>query len=86
MRCPHANPMCRIHDPIGIRLLTRLRLCLSYVNEHKSRDSFADCVNSLCSCSIQPEAKLHFFLHCRNLVKIRRKLTDKIKLVDETFL
>ena len=32
---PHANSTDRIHNPVAIRLLTRLRLGLSHLNEHK---------------------------------------------------
>ena len=81
---PHANSTYRIHNLVGIRLLTRLRLGLSHLNEHKFRHNFAGCVNPLCSCSIKPETTLHFFLHCRNFLNNRRKLIDKIKLLDET--
>ena len=83
---PHAKSTYRIHNPVGIRLLTRLRLGLSHLNEHKFRHNFADCVNLLCSCTIKPETTLHFFLHCRNFLNIRRKLFDEIKLLDETLL
>ena len=83
---PHANSTYRIHSSVGIRLLTHLRLGLSRLNEHKSRHNFADCVNPLCSCSIKPQTTLHLFLHCHNFLNIRRKLFDKIKLLDETLL
>ena len=83
---PHANSTYRIHNLVGIRLLTRLRLGLSHLNEHKFRHNFDDCVHPLCSCSIKPETTLHFFLHCCNVLYIRRKLFDKIKLLDETLL
>ena len=46
----------------------------------------ADCVNPLCSCSIKAQATFHLFLHWRNFLNIRRKLFDKIKLLDETVL
>ena len=83
---PHANSTYRIHNPVGIRLLTCLRLGLSYLNEHKFRHNFADFVNPLCSCSVKPETTLHFFLHYRNFLNIRRKLFVRIKLLDETLL
>ena len=65
-----------------------MHLCfgLSHFNEHKFRHNFADCVNSLCSSSIKPETTLLFFLHCHNFSNIRRKLFDKIKLLDKTLL
>ena len=83
---PHANSTYRIHNLVGIRLLTRLRLGLSHLNEHKFRHNFADCVNPLCSSSIKREITIHFFLHGRNFLNIRKKLFDKIKLLDETLL
>ena len=83
---PHANSTYRINNPIGIKLLRLLRHGLSHLNEHKFRHHFADCVNPLCSCSIKPETALHLFLYCRNFLKIRRKLFDRIKLLDETLL
>ena len=83
MGCPYANYTYRIRNPIGVKLLTRLCLSLGYLNENKLRHNFADCVNSLLSCSIKPEITLHFFLHCRNFVNIKRKLFAKVKLLDE---
>ena len=83
---PHANSTCRIHNPVGIWFLTRLRLGLSHLNEHKCRHNFAGCVNPLRSCSIEPETTLHFFLRCHNFLNIIRKLFDKIKLPEETLL
>ena len=46
----------------------------------------ADYVNPLCSCSIEPETTLQFFLHCHNFLSIRRKLFDNVKLLDQTIL
>ena len=83
---PHANSTYRIHNPVGIKLLTRLRLGLSHLNEHKFRHHFADCVNPLCYCSVEPETTLHFFLHCHNFLNIRRKIFGMIKLLDATLL
>ena len=67
----HANYTYKVHNPIGIRLLTCLCLGLNHLNEHKIRHNFADCMNPLCSCS-------HFFPHCHNL-NIGRKSVYKIK-------
>ena len=36
------------HDPVGIKLLSRLRLHLSYLDEHKFRLSFSNTVNIGC--------------------------------------
>ena len=38
---PTAKPNYNIHNPIGLKLLTRLRLGLSHVNGH----NFQNCIN-----------------------------------------
>ena len=82
----HANFRYRIHNPVGVGFLTLLRFGLSYLNEHKFRHNFADCMNQLRSYSIKPENTPHFYLHCHNIRNVRRQLFDKIKLLDETLL
>ena len=61
---PSKNKIFNIHDQVGIKLLTRLRLGLSHLREHKFRHNFEDTLNPLCSCSIEAETTLHFFLRC----------------------
>ena len=53
-----------IFDPKGLKFLTRLRLGLSHLNEHRFRHSFQDCLNPLCSCSLEIKNTLHYLLHC----------------------
>ena len=48
----------------GIRLMTRLRLGLSHLLEHKFNYNFQNCINPLCSCGMDIESTSHFFLHC----------------------
>ena len=62
----HAKSTYKFHNSVGIRLLMRLCLDLSHLNEHRFRHNFADFVNLLCSCSIKPETTLHFFLQYHN--------------------
>ena len=57
------KPVYNILDPNGSKLLTRLRLGLSHQNKHKFNHNFKECVNPLCSYSLQVESVLHFFLH-----------------------
>ena len=49
-------PVYKIHDPIGLKLLTRMRVNLSHLREHKFRHNFLDTLNSLCSCSLEIES------------------------------
>ena len=83
---PYPNFTYRIHNPVGIKLLTRLHLGPSHLNDHKFRHNIADCVNPLCSCSIKPETTRFFFSVLPQFFNIRKKLFDKIKLLDETLL
>ena len=50
---PTDKPVHNNHNPIGLKLLTRLRLGLSYLNEHKLKHNFQDCINPLCTCSLE---------------------------------
>ena len=73
------NPIYDIHDPTGIKFLTRLRLGLSHLNEHKSKHNFRDCLYPLCSCSLEVESTTHFFLLCKYYNDIRKTLLDTVK-------
>ena len=44
--------------------MTRLRLGLSRLREHKFNHKFQNCINPLCSCAMDIESTSHFFLHC----------------------
>ena len=40
---PVPKPVYNIHNPSGVKLLTRLRLGLSHLNEHRFNHNFKDC-------------------------------------------
>ena len=63
---PLENDTYEIYDPLGVRLLNRLRLGFSYLREHKFRHNFADTLNPLCSCSFETEDAEHYFLRYQN--------------------
>ena len=44
--------------------MTRLRLGLNRLREHKFNHNFQNCMNPLCSCAMDIELTSHFFLHC----------------------
>ena len=44
--------------------MTRLRLGLSHLREHKFNHNFQNCINPLCSCAMDIESTSHFFVHC----------------------
>ena len=72
------NPQC-------LKFLTRLRLGLSHLNEHRFRHNFKDCINSLCSCSLEVENTLYFSLHCHHYSTFRMCLMNKVNQIDENF-
>ena len=47
-----------------IRLITRLRVGLSHLHEHKFKHNFQDCLNPIYSCGLDTESTSHFFIHC----------------------
>ena len=63
---PIGNSTCRVHDPIGIKRLNRLRAGFSHLRENKFRHNFANTLNPLCACALETECTKHFFLRCHN--------------------
>ena len=68
---PTAKPTYNLHNSIGLKYLTRLRLGLNYFKEHKFKQDFQDCVNPLCSCSLKIESLSDYFLHYHHFTNIR---------------
>ena len=79
---PTANSIFGCHNPIGVKLLTRLRLGLSHLREHKFKHSFQDTLNPLCSCRKEVETTFHFLLSCSNYSDERFILLIKIKNIN----
>ena len=49
---------------IKIKLITKLHLGFSHLQEHKFKINFQDILNPLCSCSVEAESTSHYFMHC----------------------
>ena len=81
---PSENKIFNIHDQVGIKLLTRLRLGFSHLREHKLRHNFEDTLNPLCSCSIETETTLHFFPRCQFFNDIREILMNDFMNIDRS--
>ena len=76
---PKCNDTYRIYNPMGLKLLTRLRLGLSHLNDHNLKD----CINPLCSCSLSAENNVHFFLQCHHFSLQRQVLMNNIESIDK---
>ena len=67
-----------INNPVGLELLTHLRLGLSHPNKHRFNHNFQNCINPLCSCSLKIESTPHFLLHSHHYTNIRLTLLNSI--------
>ena len=80
----HENS-CMVLIPLGIEI-TRLRLRLSRLNEHKFNHNFKNCVNPLCTCSLEIESTSYFFLHCVHYNSICSVLLNELNSLDWNIL
>ena len=46
------NSIFCIFNPLGLKLITRLWLGLSHLNEHRFKHDFNNCINPLCTYSL----------------------------------
>ena len=72
-----------ISDPLGVKLLTRLHLQFSHLNEPRSGHGFSDTINPVCASGNELETTEQLLLCCHfystqrlELLKILRKLTQ----------
>ena len=68
-----------------MKLLTRLRLGFSLLNEHRFRHNFQDCMNRLCSCSLDIEDTSHYLLHCHHFSQHRIDLMNSVNSIYANF-
>ena len=78
------NKTFSIYDPFGYKLLNRLGVDFSHLNEHKFRHNFTDTLNPLCSCSLETESTAQFFLRCRYYNNIRITLMNELNDIDNS--
>ena len=76
---PIPNSVFNICNPVHIKLLTRLRLGLNHLNEHRFNHKSQNCTSQECICSCEKESTTHFFLHCHFYISTRATLFDKLK-------
>ena len=74
-----------IHNPVGVKLLTRLTRQLSNLNEHKFRHGFEDTISPMCSCNAEIESNEHFLLRCHFYSSQRLELFDKLNKINSSF-
>ena len=75
---PSENSIFLCNNPKGIQLLTRLRLGLSDLRDHKFKHVFRDTLNPICNCSEDIETSWHYLLHCSIYTNERLALPNVI--------
>ena len=83
---PVSNPVYNIHYNVGLKLLTRLRLGLSNLNEHRFNRNFRNCITPLISCSLDAVSTVHLFLHCHHFHNIKAKILNSLVIIDMNLL
>ena len=75
-----------IHNPVGLKYLTRLRLSLSHLREHKFRHNFRGTINPLCPCNFEQKTTSHFLLRCSFFKHQKIVLFDSLEIIDPVLL
>ena len=81
-----ANSIFDCRNIFGVKLLTRLRLELSHLCEHKFQHSFQDTLNHFYSSRKEVENTFHFFLSCLSYSEERLILLSKIRNINPNVL
>ena len=83
---PTPNSICNCHNPKGVKLITRLRLGLSHLREHKLKHNLQDSINPLCNCGHDIESTTHYLLHCSLFVNERSTFFSILSSLDYSLL
>ena len=76
------RPLFAIHDPIGVKLLLRLRLKFSHLSKHKFLHNFKDAPSPMCDCGSKTETTDHFFSRFPLFAENRQKLLNSLFKID----
>ena len=82
----YANSIFDIHNPFGIKILTRLYLGLSHFYDDKFRHCFQGNLNPVCDCGNDTETITQFFLHCLSLHFPRKTILNNVRKINEDFI
>ena len=80
---PSSNSISSANE---IKLVTRLRLGLSYFRDHKFRHNFQDTSIPICFCGDGNETTIRYLLLCPNQLEEKRTLLDNLQSLKKTFM
>ena len=78
---PSQNRSYNCHNPNEIKLLTRLRVGLSHLREHKLKPSFQDTLNEIADCGKDAETSSYYLLHCPDNLRERTILWSTVRCI-----
>ena len=81
---PLENDTYGIYDPIGVRLLNKLRLGFSHLREHNFKHNLTDTLIPLCLCSLEDTE--HWFLRFQNNISFRTTLMNDLNDINTAIL
>ena len=71
--------MFNIFDPLNLRCLFQLRMCLSALKSHKKRHIFTDSPSEICLSGNGVEDTAHFILFCPIFANQRTHITAAVE-------
>ena len=78
------NSIFKIHNINGIKLLNRLRLHFSHLNEHKLGHNCRATIDPMRSCGLEPKTTLQYLLRCKLYSDLRTELLNDICTLNPT--
>ena len=83
---PSANSFLSSHNSKGIKLITRLRLGRSHLQEHRFKNKFQDSLNLFSNFCLDIESTVHYLLYCPRYITERRTLLSTIENIHNNLL
>ena len=71
------NVVFNVSLPKGLIFLTRLRVSLRHLREHKFKHSLSDALIPICICDVDIETLIQFFIHYPRFTNERQNLLPK---------
>ena len=82
---PNPNSIFNCHNPKAIKYLSRIRLSLNYLREHKFKHSFQDTLIPICACRSDIETPCHYLIPYPIFVE-RNTLLNNIRQIAPSIL
>ena len=81
-----SNSILNCHNPKGIKLLTRSRLSLGNLCDHKFKHSVQDSLNPICKCRNDIKTTFYYLIHCPLFSNERIFLINNIQNINSNIL